>query len=109
MLPILEVGGTSLVFALLSSYARLKRIPIGAIPQLNASLIAFPAFFLWIPISLLLGNTILFLVPPLRRLAERHTTRSHGPSFRKAQVLLAKLAFFFAIVTVPLIALGFWL
>ena len=109
LLPIQVIGGLAIVFGLISIYARSKGIAVSAIPQLNGFLIALPAYFLWCPISLMLGNAVLFLVPPLRKIAERYTSRAGGPSFWDAQRALAKFVFYVAVATVPLIALGFCL
>ena len=65
ILPILGSGSVSLVCALVLAYARIKGIPESGVPNLNGILISLPALFLWIPISLLLANLVLFCVVPL--------------------------------------------
>jgi hypothetical protein len=70
-------------------------------------LVALPAIFFWIPTALFLSNLVLYLVPPLRRIGERHTARTRGPGFVESQKFLLKALFFAALVCLPLIFLGF--
>jgi hypothetical protein len=90
-------------------FASVRGIPLRQIPKVNGMLISLPAVFLWIPICLLLSNLILFAIPNLRRIAERHVAAANRPGFRETQTDMLKLTGCLAIVCVPLIALGFWL
>ena len=108
ILPILGLGGLSLMLGFMKAYAHIHGIRESAIPNLNGALITLPALFLWIPMSLVLANLVLFVVPPLRRIAERHTAQKWA-NIRRVQWALLKLTWWFAIVCVPLIALGFYL
>ena len=105
--PILLGGGLPLVVGLIKAYARISGHPLAAIPNINGLLIALPAFFLWLPLALLLSNTVLFVVPPLRRIAERYTAQAGRPGFRQSQILFGKIAILAAAICIPLIALGF--
>ena len=107
ILPILLAGGVSIISVLLNAYTRATHIGLSAIPNLNALLIALPAIFLWIPVTLLLSNCVLYAVPPLRRVAESYVSRTMRPGFVESQKQLGRAAFVIAIFCVPLIILGF--
>lgn len=108
-LAVFMFGGYLGIISLMATYTRLKGIPLVAIPNPIGMLIAIPALFLWCPVSLVISNGILFVIPPLRKIAERYTAQSGGPGFYKAQTQLLKLSLGVALVCLPLIALGFWL
>ncbi len=82
-------------------------MPRSAVPNLNGMLIALPAVFLWIPVSLLLSNAILYVIPPLRRIAEGYASKADLPSFVESQRALLKVAAVFTLISVPLIVLGY--
>jgi hypothetical protein len=107
ILPILVGGGVSLVIALVAAFSAIRGVPRSAVPNVNGMLIGLPAFFLWIPASLLLGNVVLYAVPPLRRIAESYATRAHQPGFVESQKILLKIAGYFALICIPLIVLGY--
>src|SRR5882724_5114728 len=86
ILPILGIGGISVVIALQSAYARITGASLSSLPRLNGLLISLPALCLWVPIALVFANCVLFAVPPLRR-----------------------IALIMALICVPLIILGFML
>ncbi len=96
-----------LMAALVELYSRLKGVPRSAIPNLNGLLIMLPAFFVWIPTSLILANLVVYCVPPLRRTAEQYSERAGRPGFAHSQKALLKALGLFAFVCFPLIALGF--
>jgi hypothetical protein len=100
-------GSVFVVAALIGAYSAVRGVPPAAVPDVNGLLIALPAFFLWIPVSLLLSNVILYSVPPLRRIAEEYAARADQPGYVKAQKTLLKVLGVFALVCVPLIVLGF--
>lgn len=102
--PFVFGGSLCFLVALLASFARSRGIPLSAVPNLNGMLITVPALFLWMPVGFLLFNTVLRVIPPLRRISE-----ASGPSFAEAQTQLLKALAVGAIVCVPLIALGFWI
>jgi len=108
ILPMLVLGGVAVVVALLRTFAGV-RAARSAIPNLNVVLISLPALMLWIPISLLLSNCVLFAVPRLRRAAERFVIEAQRPGFRESQRQLLFAAGVIGIVCIPLIVLGFWL
>jgi len=107
ILPILVGGGVCLIAALVGSYSQVKGVARSAMPNLNGLLIALPAFLLWIPISLLMANVILYCVPPLRRIAEGYAAQAGRPGFVESQKTLLKVLGVFALVCLPLIVLGF--
>lgn len=107
ILPILMVGAFCLVIALMAAFSEIRGVPRSALPNLNGLLIALPAFFLWIPVSLLLGNVVLYAVPPLRRIAKGYTHTAGRPGFAESQKVLFKVLGILALVCVPLIVLGF--
>jgi hypothetical protein len=107
ILPLLLLGGivSSLV---VGAYAASRAIPIAAIPQVNALLLAIPTLSLWIPLALLLANVILNAVPPLRRTAEGFTAIAGRPAYPESKRQLRTFLAWSALVCIPLIALG-WL
>jgi hypothetical protein len=108
-LPILVVGGFCLIVALIGAYSRVTGVPRSAMPVRNGLLIALPAFFLWMPASLWLSNIVLRGIAPLRRVAEQFSARSGRPGFARSQADLLKVLGVFALICIPLIALGFLL
>jgi hypothetical protein len=106
VLPLLVLGGLLIIFLSLAAYATAVGIPLRAVPELNAFLIALPALFLWIPVSLLIANIVLTSVPPLRRIAEAYAIANGRPDYRTSQQQLSKLIGWTACVCVPLILLG---
>jgi hypothetical protein len=109
ILPLLSVGGVASIAGMLAIYSKITGTPPANIPNRNGLLIGLPAFFLWIPLSLFLSNCVLFVVAPLRRVAERFVAEAHRPGFFESQRQLLVLSAAFAVICVPLIALGFWL
>jgi hypothetical protein len=107
ILPVLVGGGICLVDALLRAYSHVRGISQSAVPMPNGLLIALPAIFVWIPISLLLANLVLYVVSPLRRIAEVYSTQAGGPGFATSQKILLRALAWFCLVCLPLIALGF--
>ena len=109
ILPILGIGGISVVIALESAYARMTGASLSSLPRLNGLLISLPALCLWVPIALLFGNCVLFAVPPLRRIADTYTTQANRPGFIESQRQLGRMALIMALICVPLIIQGFML
>jgi hypothetical protein len=107
ILPILVIGGVCVFSGLLHVYCDIKSIPPSAVPNLNGALISLPAIFLWIPVSLLLGNLVLYCVPPLRRVAKQLVRESGLPGFLESQKAMLKLLLILASICIPLIVLGF--
>jgi hypothetical protein len=107
ILPVLAGGGMVLLLTLIEAYSQVRDVAYSAIPGLNGMLITLPAFFLWIPISLLISNFVLYFMPPLRRIAEEYATRSGHAGFAASQKGLLKLLGIFTLVCLPLILLGF--
>jgi hypothetical protein len=108
MLPILVVGSLAVAVELLTAYSRLVGIPLKALPNRNAVLIALPALFLWIPIACVLGNIVVWCVPSLRRIAEDYVARTGQPAFLESQKQLLMVLGLFAIILVPLIFSVSW-
>lgn len=79
ILPIFVIGGMSIVIGIGEAYARIIGGSLNSIPSPNGFLISLPAFFLWIPMALLLANFVLFLVPPLRKVAEKYAGEKRRP------------------------------
>lgn len=94
---------------LTEAYSQIHGIPKSLIPDLNGFLITLPAFFLWVPIALLLSNCLLWVVPRLRRTAENYATEAKRPNFAESQKQLAKLALAVSTLCLPLIVIGFLL
>ncbi len=109
ILPILIGGAIGLIIALVEIYSYVTGLPRYAIPRLNGVLITLPALFLWIPISLLIGNRVLYSLPPLRRIAEKYAAQAGRPGFMENQTALLKALGAIALVCIPLILLGFML
>jgi hypothetical protein len=110
ILPMLLGGGFVVIGGLLHLFATLRGISTNAIPDRNGMLIALPAFLAWGPIALVLSNVVLRVVPPLYRIAEGYRLASpRTPDFGTSQRQLGRIATGMALVTVPLIALGFWI
>jgi hypothetical protein len=107
ILPILVVGGFCVVVALLGAYSGVSGVPLSNLPNLNGLLIALPGLLLWLPLSLLLGNVVLYSIPPLRRIAEEYALQADRPGFVESQKALLKILGVVALVCVPLIVLGF--
>jgi len=107
ILPILFFGGLALIAGLMVAYSEFKGVPRAAIPNLNGLLISVPAFLVWIPISLLLGNLILYWVPLLRPTAESYAANANRPGFAESQWLLLKVLLVFVLIFVPLVVVGF--
>jgi hypothetical protein len=107
-LPLLLLGGP-VVAALVSGYARFRGIPVSSVPNLNGMLIGLPALIFWIPLSLLTGNYILRIVPPLRKIAEEYSTRAKRPGFSESQAQLVRLTMLIGVICGPILVLGFWL
>jgi hypothetical protein len=109
ILPILVGGGLGSVIVSIKAFSRFRNIEISAIPPINGLLICLPAFFLWIPASLLISNLVAYFVPILRRIAENYAVRSNHPGFKESQKMLLKLFWAFSMLCIPLILLGFLL
>jgi hypothetical protein len=106
ILPLLVLGGLLVVSLSLGAYAATVGVPLSAVPEINALLIALPAFFLWIPVSLLIANVVLTSVPAFRRIAEAYVTANARPDYHMSQRQLSRVLGWTACVCVPLILLG---
>ena len=106
ILPLLVLGGIFVVSISLGAYATTVGIPLRAVPELNAFLIALPVLALWIPVSLLIANVVVATVPPLRRIAEAYVTENARPKFRASQRPRSWVGASTACVCVPLILTG---
>ena len=73
-MPVLFLG-VLVMAGLLTLYAQVKGIPLSAVPDLNGALITIPAFILWVPLALQLGNVVLRTIPTLRAIAENYAAR----------------------------------
>ena len=107
ILPVFLSGGLGIVYLLMRVFAHIRNVPLNAVPELNGLLIALPAVFLWIPVSLLVANLILFVVPPLRRRAASYAASTGSLSFSGSQLAMLRATFWCGLLCVPLIALGF--
>jgi hypothetical protein len=90
ILPTLAGGAVCLLTALVETYSHVTGMPRSSMPRLNGLLMTLPALFLWIPISLLIANIVLYRVPPLRRIAERYAPEASvgkGRDSKKAPTL----------------------
>ena len=96
-----------MMFLLLRLFTAMRGVSLSATPKLNAMLITLPTFLLWILLSLVLSNIVLFAVPPLRQIAETYTRRERLPSFGESQRQLLRASGRLAVVCVPLATLGF--
>jgi len=107
ILAILAGGSMGLIVTIIEAYSQVKGVAYSGIPGLNGLLITLPALFLWIPISLLISNLVLYSISPLRRIAEQYVARSGHAGFADSQKGLLKMLGIFALVCLPLIVLGF--
>ena len=109
ILPILVGGGFAIVAGLTDVFADMRGIQAKSLPNLNMILICLPAIFLWLPVSLLLSNCVMYVVPPLRQIAETYASDADRPDFAESQRMIGKVTFYMLLVCGPLIALGFFL
>ena len=107
ILPILLLGFLLLSKILISAFLMYRILPTPAIPAVNGMLIVLPALILWIPVSLLISNCILFVIPALRKIAENYVEKERSFTFIESQRMLIKIAVIHAAICVPLIILGF--
>jgi len=107
ILPILIVGGVLLPLRLLHYYAASKGIPLAAVQNIPGMLIALPAFFIWVPVGLLISNVVLAAIPPLRKIAVEYSLRAGRPGFLGSQLELFLVLLVICVVCVPLIVYGF--
>lgn len=105
ILPILVGGGNLIVAGLQALYMDVTAR--SEVPVLNEILILLPALVLWVPITLLLANCVLYALPRLRRIADAYSARAEQPGFGGSQRQLGRFSFILAWVCVPLIVLGF--
>jgi hypothetical protein len=105
ILPLLLLG-VVVMYLVVRIYAASHDVPLQAVPDLNAMLIALPTLFLWLPVMLLLANFIMRAAPPLRRIAESYVSSADRPDFGTSQRQLAKVLLWFAFVCIPLIVVG---
>jgi hypothetical protein len=107
ILPVIAGGAMLLILGLINAYAHFRNASLSSIPDRNALLIALPALFLWIPLSLIISNFIIYIIPPLRRIAEDYVARTDRPGFVESQMVLIKVFAAFALVCLPLMILGY--
>ena len=102
------VGGClTVIYGLLELFVRIRGIQPIEIPDLNKALIMFPAMIMWGPVSLILSNCVLYIVPPLNAIATKYASEAKRPGFADSQKRLGKVALYIMVVCVPLITLGF--
>lgn len=106
ILPMLLGGGLAILLVLVKTYTTFHAREV---PPVSGLLITLPALALWIPLSLLISNVVLFAVPPLRRVAETYAAQNDRPPFTDSQARLKRLTALFSVLCLPLIALGFYL
>jgi hypothetical protein len=106
-MPMLFVGFVCIGVTLLSVYSSFANIRRAEIPELNKTLIMIPAFFLWLPISFLLSNLLIYHITPLRRATERYVKKAGRPGYAQSQKGLLKALLIVAAICIPLIVLGF--
>jgi len=100
ILPILVGGGNLIVAGLQALYMDVTAR--SEVPVLNGILILLPALVLWVPITLLLANCVLYALP-----RDAYSARAEQPGFGGSQRQLGRFSFILAWVCVPLIVLGF--
>lgn len=109
ILPIFVIGGISAVIGLEAIYTRMAGVSLFSPPGLKGLLISLPVLFVWIPVALLLANCVLFVVPPLRKVAETYAAEAKRPGFLESQKQLGRFALIMALICIPLIIFGFML
>jgi len=109
ILPVLVGGYFLIVWSNLTAFKYLNGIGINQIPEKNALLILLPSFFLWVPVSLLLSNAIISVIPSTRKIAENYVKKANKPDYTKTQKALKKLFWSIASIAIPLILLGYLL
>ena len=107
LLPLLVAGGMAAAFGAITLFARSRGIAVAEVADMPGILLSISALLLWIPPCLMLGNGILFAIPPLRRIAEAHVRRRGAPDVPTTQRDLARFALGSAAVTLPVIAAVF--
>jgi len=106
ILPLLVLGGIFVPYALVSALAGLKGIPISMISNPSALWVVIPGLLLWIPLSLLLANFVINLVPSLRKTAQKYTAESGQPGFAQSQLRLFLFLLSTGVVCIPALAYG---
>lgn len=107
ILLLLIGGGMLLPLLLVQAYARSRGIALGSVGNAAGATLGIAAVLLWIPLSLLLANALLFAIPPLRRIAEGYATAAKRPDFATSQRQLLKIALVIGLICVPAIAAVF--
>lgn len=107
MLPLSIGGGLGIILALIHAYSRMHGISPAEVTDRNAMLITVPAFFLWMPLSLIISNFIIRMIPPLRKIANDFVSQTNSPGYEVTQKSLLKLFVGLAVVCMPLIVIGF--
>lgn len=108
ILPML-IAGALVPLTLVSVYASSHGLSSSEVPTANALLIGIPAFFLWIPLALLLSNAILKSIPKLRLIAETYVAKAARPEYADSQRELLKVLCWVAAPCIPLILLGWFI
>ena len=106
ILPLLILGGILVPYALVSALAGLKGMPVSMVSSPRALWVVIPGLLLWIPISLLLANFAINLIPPLRKTAQRYSTESGQPGFAQSQLRLFFVLLGTGVVCIPALAYG---
>jgi len=70
-------------------------------------MLLLPGLVLWIPLSLIVANSILILIPSLHRVAKRHATAAGRPDFKQSQRGLLIVFMIAAAVCLPIMASAF--
>jgi hypothetical protein len=97
------------VFSMLSLAAKFKGCEVRDLPEINGFLVGLPTLLLSLPALLFLLNCLIYLIPPARRLTDAYVDREDRPGFWESQKVMITVFAWLSLVTLPLIALGFWL
>ena len=103
LLPLLLGGMAGSSLALVATYARRTDTTLATVPPLPATILALCGAFLAIPLALLLGNGVLFVASPVRRIAHAHARHPQRPGFVASQRVLLKVFAAIAAVCVPIV------
>jgi len=107
---ILGVGGAWIGIAFFFETYRRHLFPsdcfLASGTRLGNVLMFVAPLFPSLPIGMIVGNFLLWLIPPAKAALEREVLASRSPSFRSTQVALAKFGAVLAAVALPLCLLG---
>lgn len=107
LLPLVLGGMLAGSVGLVALLARATGTTLATVPNIAAIVVGTCGLLLAIPAALMAANLVLFVVSPLRRIAEDDVARNGRPDFRASQRALWRMFLMMAAVLVPIIAATF--